>query len=944
MRSESTIGAVLVISVCLLTAGAGTPPARGQRILPPSASGSRSLRVRPDFGKMPVNFIPNLGQLDNRVVYYIQGKDKTIYFGAEGVTFALAASDQGGLLSGPDPAEPARWAVKLDFLGSNPGVRPAGTAETGAVISYFQGKPENWKTGLPAFSRITYANLWPGIDLIYSGTTDRLKSEFIVHPGADPSSIRLAYRGASAVRANEKGSLVVSTPLGKFEEGAPVAYQEVAGERLSVPLTYEVAEDGRYGFSVGAYDRSQSLVLDPVIILYCGYVGGPSFDYSYGIAADGAGNAYIVGYTYSAGSFPAFAGPDLTYNGGTVDAFVAKLNPGGTALVYCGFIGGSGNDYGYGIAVDSLGNAYVAGYTSSKETSFPVVTGPGLTQNGSYDAFVAKVNARGTALDYCGYIGGSGQDYGKAIAVDASGRAYVTGSTTSSETTFPVRGSLGPAYSGGQDVFVARVNGQGTALEYCGYIGGSGEDAGTGIAVDASGNAVLAGQTNSPVSAAVPFPVVVGPGTDYKGYYDVFVAKVNAEGSELLYCGYIGGGWNDFGSGVALDLQGNAYVTGYTSSDESTFPVMTGPSVTHSGGLYDAFVAKVRADGVGLVYCGYIGGSDYDAGTAIAVNGRGYAIVTGYTSSKEDSFPVKIGPSLTHSGSFDAFVAKVDTTGAELGFCGYLGGSEADVGTGVALGPEASGDIYLAGNTYSTESTFPVAVGPDLDHNGSRDGFVAKIDETSITLTAPNGGENWHVGFENNITWHSDGLVGNVRIELSTDSGETWEVIADSTENDGLYTWMVPDAVSTECLVRISEADDGDPSDTSRRVFQINNDPILILTSPNGGEKLAVGSTQTITWKWGGEVGEVMIEYTTDNVETWIEIVASTENDGSYTWVVPDTVSDLCRVRISEAPDLDPTDMSDEVFSIVAGTSTAGKKPVAPKGSATPRVIKGGSK
>jgi hypothetical protein len=186
--------------------------------------------------------------------------------------------------------------------------------------------------------------------------------------------------------------------------------------------------------------------------------------------------------------------------------------------------------------------------------------------------------------------------------------------------------------------------------------------------------------------------------------------------------------------------------------------------------------------------------------------------------------------------------------------------------------------------------------------------------------------------------------VGNVRIELSTDSGETWEVIADSTENDGLYTWMVPDAVSTECLVRISEADDGDPSDTSRRVFQINNDPILILTSPNGGEKWAVGSTQTITWKWGGEVGEVMIEYTTDNVETWIEIVASTENDGSYTWVVPDTVSDLCRVRISEAPDLDPTDMSDEVFSIVAGTSTAGKKPVAPKGSATPRVIKGGSK
>jgi len=957
MEKRILAGAVLITCISFLTPGTGMPAVTGQILHSPSASSARVLQAQPDFSNMPVSLIPNQGQLDDRVDYYIQGKDKTIYFGAEGVTFALTKADEkriSNLLENRKPGERirpdlvnslgpltdrhtgknSRWVVKLDFVGANPGVKPVGTDKTGTVISYFQGAPGNWKTGISPYSRVIYANLWPGIDLVYTGTMDKLKYEFIVHPGADPARIRLTYRGASSVHINAKGQLVVTTPSGGFEDGAPVAYQENSGNRVNVPLEYEIVNhSGRrtdhgssgenegdaitYGFSVGEYDRTQPLVLDPVILIYCGYVGGPNFDYGYGIAASKEGNAYITGYTSSMeSSFPVTVGPDLTFNRGSMDAFVAKLNASGTALDYCGYIGGSGDDYGYGIAVDPSGNAYVTGYTSSTESTFPVTVGPDLTHNGLFDVFVAKVNADGTALDYCGYIGGSSHDYGRGIAVDSSGNAYVTGYTLSMESTFPV--TVGPdlTQNGNHDAFVAKVKANGKALDYCGYIGGSGQDYGRGIAVDGSGNAYVTGSTNSTESS---FPIEGGPYLTQSGDFDAFVAKVDPQGTAVLYCGYIGGSGEDVGTGIAVDGSGNAYITGYTSSSESTFPAIGGPYVTYNGGYYDAFVAKVRDTG-SSAYCGYIGGSAYDVGTGIAVDGRGYAYVTGYTSSKEDSFPVNVGPGLTHSGSFDVYVAKVDSSGSELSYCGYIGGSNADLGLGLALDADGSGNVYLTGNTYSMESSFPVVGGPDLSQNGSRDAFVAKINDISIAVTSPNGGEILYVGLTKNITWLSAGKVGNVRIEYSTDSGTSWMEIVGSTENNGTYSWLVPDAASTTCLVRISEAEDGDPSDTSDAAFTISNAPVIIVTSPNGGESWPVGSAKNITWLSAGGVGNVTIEYSTDYGTTWIEIVASTENNGTFAWIVPDAVSDTCLVRISEAEDGDPSDASDALFAITSAS------------------------
>jgi hypothetical protein len=660
------------MAVLLLLCRAGVAAA-------PTPDTGTGVHLDDSFGKLPLYFIENQGQEDPRVAFSVKGRETSLYFTSQGLTFVLRGSapplkdarvkkvsfsPEQGLGKGEETRDMGRWVVKLDFVGANPEVKPEGLEPMPAVISYFKGPREKWRTGLKTYGSVIYRDLWPGIDLVYTGTVNRLKYSFLVKPGADPGRIRLAYRGVSSLSVSDAGQLEVKTPVKEFHDDRPVAWQEVKGRPVEVRTEYAVSAHGDkgahgYGFKVGDYDRSKVLVLDPAVLLYCGYIGGSGTDYGYGIAIDSSRNVYVAGATNSAqASFPVTVGPDLTSNG-NYDAFVAKVNASGTALVYCGYIGGSGSDWAQAIAVDSSGNAYVTGFTSSDQTTFPVSGGPDLTYNGGnfYDAFVAKVNASGTALTYCGYIGGGGDEKGYGIAVDGSGNAYVTGYTTSDQTTFPVTGGPDLTFNGNRDAFVAKVNASGTALVYCGYIGGSGDDYGLGIAIDGGGNAYVTGCTTS---TQATFPITVGPDLTLNGDYDAFVAKVNASGTALTYCGYIGGSDYDCGNGVAIDGNGNAYVTGFTYSSETTFPVTVGPDLTFNGGTYDAFVAKVNASGTALVYCGYIGGGGYDEGFGIAVDGGGNAYVTGYAGSDQTTFPVTVGPDLTYNGGTDdAFVAKV---------------------------------------------------------------------------------------------------------------------------------------------------------------------------------------------------------------------------------------------------------------------------------------------
>ena len=663
---------MLAMGVLILTmAGQGWAAATAEIQRPETA------RVQEAYGKLPLYFIENKGQVDSRVAFYVQGGDTTLYFTPAGVTFGLTGEQGcgGGScfekgLAGPQPI--GRWAVKLNFVGADPKVLLKGDQPASAKISYFKGPKEDWKTGLATYVRLTYPDLWPGIDLVYEGDSGRLKGTFVVKPGADPSRIQLAYEGAKKITLTKEGRIHVETPVGDFSEEAPVSYQEIGDRKVDVQTAYalispkegvarRVSNAGErqvYQFRVWAYDTKKPLIIDPVTLIYAGYIGGSGNDTGIGIAVDGAGAAYVTGDTISSeATFPALGGPDLTFNGST-DAFVAKVTPTGSGLAYVGYIGGSNGDQGLGIAVDGAGAAYVTGSTGSPENSFPVLGGPDLTYNGGFlDAFVAKVAPDGTVLIYSGYIGGDSGDFGNGIAVDGAGAAYVTGQTKSSEATFPVVGGPDLTYNGGlYDAFVAKVTLTGSGLSYAGYIGGSSDDYGYGIAVDGAGAAYVTGDTKS---SEASFPVLVGPDLTQNGFADAFVAKVTPTGSGLSYAGYIGGAGGDGGTGIAADGAGTAYVTGPTGSSEASFPVLVGPDLTFNGST-DAFVAKVTPTGSGLSYAGYIGGSGIDFGNGIAVDGADAAYVTGFADSSEASFPVLGGSDLTYNGGlYDAFVAKV---------------------------------------------------------------------------------------------------------------------------------------------------------------------------------------------------------------------------------------------------------------------------------------------
>jgi len=340
------------------------------------------------FGALPLVFIENRGQIDNQAVaFYVKGKDRTLYFTPAGITFATAErrSDREG-----------RWVLKLDFTGAAT-VRPLGAAQQKAEVSYFEGTPEEWTTGCPTYDKIIYADLWPGIDLVFKGAKNRLKYEFIVKPGADPDLIRLAYRGATSLTLERTGALEIRTPVGVLEDDKPTAYQVIDGNRKEVLMQYQPGkktEDGSLPlrFHVGEYQLDESLILDPSLLIYCGFVGGTQRDSATGIAVDSRGCSYITGETYSdEKSFPVTVGPDLVFNDGGRDAYVAKVSPDGKRLDYCGYIGGLNHDYGYAVAIDEHGNAYIAGKTLCDETTFPVLGGPDLTFNGEEDALVAKV-------------------------------------------------------------------------------------------------------------------------------------------------------------------------------------------------------------------------------------------------------------------------------------------------------------------------------------------------------------------------------------------------------------------------------------------------------------------------------------------------------------------------------------------------------------------------
>src|SRR5580658_3405140 len=439
----------------------------------------------------PLFFFPNTGQADSSVQYIVQTPDLSARFRRDGAIF------QGH-----------RQQVGVRFVGANPSVSIGGLDLLAAKINFFLGN-SGWKTGVPSFSKIVYHDLYPGIDMTYGGTGRELKSEFLVAPGANPALIRLEYSEPVSIDAQE--NLLVGA---NFREALPEIYQQAGLTRVKINGRYRVLDPHTIGFEIGAYDYSKPLVIDPTIS-YCTYLGGSGVTAVTGVAVDSSANLYVTGWT-AALNFPINGAVQAANQGGD-DVIVAKLNPAGTALLYATYIGGLANDQGNAIAVDTLGQAYVTGLTSS--SNFPLVLSNRGGLGAPTTAFALKLNASGNTLLYSGYLGGTVYDVGSAIAVDPNFNAYVSGTTLSSN--FPTLSPTQPSLAGGTDVFVTKLNSAG-AITFSTYLGGSGNEQAGGIAVDSLGNIFIAGRTSS-----ANFPVVSPLQSTLAGTQDAFITKIS---------------------------------------------------------------------------------------------------------------------------------------------------------------------------------------------------------------------------------------------------------------------------------------------------------------------------------------------------------------------------------------------------------------------------------
>ena len=647
----------------------------------------------------PLSFAPNAGQLDRRVRFFARAGGTSLFFTDRGVAmvFGRPGSD-GGL------------ALRMRFAGADRHARLQAGRPDGGTLNALLGDRSRWKRGLPTSRELVYRGLWPGIDLVFRDHGGTLKYEFHVAAGADIRAIGLVYDGARRLTRGRDGTLSIHTAAGVLTDASPVSYQTRAGARIPVEANY-APHGASYGFALGAgYDPARALVIDPGIA-YSTLLGGTDADEGLAIAVDSHGDAYVAGRTLSA-DYPTTLGAfDTTRNGpyGT-DAFVTKLDPTGSAVVYSTLLGGSDTDEALDIAVDAEGSAYVTGQTWSAD--FPATGG---SAGGLGDAFATKLSGDGSVLEYSTRLGGSLRDMGLGIAV-RRGSASITGYTASDD--FPVtEDSADPSFNGATDAFVTTLGPTGTATAST-YVGGSDGDAGFAIALDDAGRAYLTGRTSSADYPTTPGVAAPTPGEGP----DALVARLSADESTLEYSTRLGGAGLDSGSDIAVARTGAVFVTGVTASPD--YPTTAGAADPTFDGVTDAFVTALSADGLQPVYSTFFGGSARDEGAGIAVDRTGSVYVTGQSWSAD--LPSTGGASdATLGGAADGFVAELAPGGDALSYVTYLGGADFDAGAGIALHP-CAGEVLVTGQTLSSD--FPVSPGAfDTSFAGRRDAFVTKL-------------------------------------------------------------------------------------------------------------------------------------------------------------------------------------------------------------------------
>lgn len=672
---------------------------------------------------------------------------------------------------------------QLQFIGANPAARISGDSPLVGKINYLVGNDSSqWQASVPTFSKVRVEAVYPGVDVVYYGNRQNLEYDFNLAAGVNPSVINLNFAGAEKISLNPAGELVVQFHGGKIIQHAPVAYQTLRGQRQEVVVGYKILDRHTAAFTVNDFDRNQPLVIDPVLS-YSTYYGGNLGESAWAIAVNNAdGSIYVAGQTFSSkvtNNIPFWTSGayQTNYHGGRQagDAFVARFDNTGTNLIYATYLGGSGDDAAYAIAIDGSGNAFVAGATVS--SNFPVVNPiPGGNKiNGvinknlkiySTDAFVAELDPTGSSLIYSTYIGGSGAEAANAIALDPSDNAFITGFTYS--TNFPVTPDAFQAFFAASNTvyinanaFVAEIAAGGGTLVYSTYLGGTNYDVGRSIAYN-NGRVFVAGytySTNFPsINCLTNYQLLNGNTSTAKkknrdpSYPDAFVTAFDASNlAAPLYSTFLGGTNIDAANGIAADASGNAYVVGYTCS--TNFPYTTTnvqyltPAFVHTNDYEkrfaratNGFLTQILWDGVkpSLGYSTMFGGKEVSVANGIVLDpNSGYAYVVGSTTCT--NFPVTTNNisgylSATNNSQknkrySDVFVMVFNDDASQLVYSTYLGGRQNDFGNAIAV--DQFGDAYVAGQTLSTN--FPAVNAYQSRRSGTNDMFIAKISLLPLT-------------------------------------------------------------------------------------------------------------------------------------------------------------------------------------------------------------------
>jgi uncharacterized repeat protein (TIGR01451 family) len=833
-----------------------------------TSDGSSPLKPPDAFGRLPLSFELNQGQTDSQVRFLARGQGYSLFLTTNGAVFSFD--------------EPST-ALRMYLQGVATSPRISGVDELPGKVNYLLGREsDKWRTNIPTYARVSYEQIYPGVDLIYYGNQRQLEYDFVIAPGVSFKQIRLAFDGTSKPRLNRHGDLVIKSGTHKITLLRPQAYQEIGKQRREVSVRYLLNTRGQVTFQIGNYDKRQQLIIDPVLV-YSSFLGGSDQDRGNGIAVDSSGNAYIAGQTSSA-DFPT-GSPLQMVSAGPSDAFVSKLNASGSALVYSTYLGGSSSDLAMSIAVDNAGNAYITGLTTSN--NFPVANALHPTSTGSTDGFIAELNASGSALVYSTYLGGRGSDGGNSIAVDSLGNAYVTGFTSSRD--FPTTNPLQTSRSGNTIFKSINSAGSWTASD-SGLIAATVNDlkfhpsnssfiyaaTETGVYKTLDGGVswtALSGQTALPVNRVALDPTdanVIYAATNGGVYKSTdggnnFSAMNNGLGAISVrtiivdpvtpttlyvttgfssYFRSIDGGTNwtqrfMSGAGVinSLTIDPNTPTTLYAATTIGVFKSTdsgTNWTASNTGFPFPINISSVSIDKTNnFLYVPTIFGifksadgantwtniTDFSAFTTvsrIAIDPANSSIIyiatplglfktvdggatwnasgNGFPNSNVLSLVVDPGQASTlyigtSSGS-DAFVTKLSAGGAAQVYSTYLGGSVADVGSGIAL--DSAGNVYLTGSTGS--SNFPTANALRPAISSGTDAFVTKLHANGSGLVYSTflGGDSNDAGAAIAVDGDGNAYIGGTTSSQDFPTVNAFQSTNPSQTNEAFITKLNP--------------------------------------------------------------------------------------------------------------------------------------------------------